>query len=496
MRETALYFGFRYDMKKMDPLIVLDSCEVLGHSKIYTPYTLLETLCCDIAGPQKMFAIGCGGPTKDLSSYRTTMTLEPFLPLSESAHKDAATKSWGKAVDVILYGPIHRWAAGLPRLLVAAHTQCTDVICLASGCLDAVATFFQRFQAAASSSYSKIRPEWFPQAFSCLLISSTKLKVYHDECIPINPKWRSLLKADDIIAIDRNSKTSLGNDWGQGGTFRQAAARSIGWHLHDKKRFVVPPIIFTDKVMNGLMLENGIQDPLIMPSQLHPPIADEIAWRLGKCSNSERGRLFNKPFVYAVYARYLLAYWGNPRSEWVRLTDVFEGAFQERQKYDISNYEVNLSGGVHVKDSGLLYTDAVPNALTYFGSPAHHDAYMFCRIVENGVVTWEGAVPLQMRHEPKPRDLADKMWTTGKPQPKKLSTKSGKKGTPIPPREAVRLLFCVNQSECKVLSHKRIVMIAADRMSSVSSLWPHSKEGNVKCIVGTKENIINVGEAF
>ncbi|CUG05417.1 Bodo-specific multi-copy gene family, putative [Bodo saltans] len=29
MQETALHFGIRYDMKKMDPLIVLDSCEVL-----------------------------------------------------------------------------------------------------------------------------------------------------------------------------------------------------------------------------------------------------------------------------------------------------------------------------------------------------------------------------------------------------------------------------------------------------------------------------------
>ncbi|CUG42687.1 Bodo-specific multi-copy gene family, putative, partial [Bodo saltans] len=381
IRVTKSHFNIP-DGLAMNPLIVLDTCEVLGvtdckhevhkTTRPGTPYTLLELFCSAIPSPHKIFVIGCNARMQYVgmaATFANIDEMQPLQPLSESAHKDAVA-SWGKGVkdwkiDEAVCKPIYHWTAGSPRLLLAAHTLFSGTISLANGNADAVYTCFIQFQEYASSLY-KMLPEWLPYAVSCLLVSSTKVKVKNpDNCIPINPDWKKF----------------LGVSWGEGGTFREAAGWSMGTYVLKDQLFVVPPIIFSDDVMKSLMVEkyvNGkmeeVDDALIMPSQLHPYFSqEEVAAQLGRSSPTERGNLFEKPFVYAVYARYLLAYWEKPRSKWVPLTKVFDGAFQQQQEDIMKGYEVNLSGGVRMRLTKQLYSNAVPNALTYFGSSAHHD---------------------------------------------------------------------------------------------------------------------------
>ncbi|CUF87056.1 Bodo-specific multi-copy gene family, putative, partial [Bodo saltans] len=397
--------------------------------------------------------------------------MQPLQPLSEEAHKNAVV-SWGQGVkgwgiDAAVCKPIYHWAAGLPRLLLESHSKFSGTMSLANGSVKAVHRCFGEFQKRASSLY-EIRPEWFPYAVSCLLISSTKLKVSNpDNRIPINPDWKKF----------------LGVSWGEGGTFRQAAGHSIGSYNSKDELFVVPPIIFSDDVMKSLMVEdcgNGkmkkVQHTLILPSQLHPYFTEAVAEQLGRSSPTERGKQFEKPFLYAVYARYLLAYWGNTDSKWVPLTQVFEGAFQQQQEDVMKGYEVNLSGGVHVALTELLYSNAVPNAITYFGSSAHHDAYIYCRTVDDGSgVVWEGAVPLQLRHgRPKSYDeLKPQLMTIRVPKlGKQKKSDEGTKAPPAPQPEPVRLLLSVNHKQRDpIRDEEKIVMIDADKMSSIAWLW-------------------------
>ncbi|CUF87398.1 Bodo-specific multi-copy gene family, putative [Bodo saltans] len=155
-----------------------------------------------------------------------------------------------------------------------------------------------------------------------------------------------------------------------------------------------------------------------------------------------------------------------------------------------------LEGGVHVALTELLYSNAVPNALTYFGSSAHHDAYIYCRKVEDGGrVVWKGAVPLQLRNgRPKSYgDLKPQLMTIREPEPdkenqsdEKKKKRSRKGPTALPtappaPQHHLPLLLSVNQNECKPMKEdnrckpmkeeKRIVMIEADKMSTTGWLW-------------------------
>ncbi|CUG86749.1 Bodo-specific multi-copy gene family, putative, partial [Bodo saltans] len=333
IRETNSHFIIPVGVT-MDPLIVLDTCEVLGETDCKhhmhkrkrpgTPYTLLEVFCRAIPAPHKIFVIGCNARMQygDVAATLANIDkMQPLQPLSEEAHKNAVV-SWGQGakgwgIDEAVCKPIYHWAAGSPRLLIESHSKFSGTMSFANGSVKAVYRCFGEFQKRASSLYP-ILPEWLPYGVSCLLTSSTKVKVNNaDNCIPINPDWKKF----------------LGVSWGEGGTFREAAGRSIGTYVLKDQLFVVPPIIFSDDVMKRLMVEkyvNGkmerVDNALIMPSQLHPYLSSEAAAQLGRSSPTERGNLFEKPFVYAVYARYLLAYWERPDSKWVPLPKVFDGA--------------------------------------------------------------------------------------------------------------------------------------------------------------------------
>ncbi|CUG92542.1 Bodo-specific multi-copy gene family, putative, partial [Bodo saltans] len=165
------------------------------------------------------------------------------------------------------------------------------------------------------------------------------------------------------------------------------------------------------------------------------------------------GRQFEKPFMYAVYARYLLG------------------------------YEVNLSAGFK-RNVGQRYEDAVENAATYMGGSAHHDAYIWCRekTRTGNIVPGNFPVPLQLRHgeSKKVKDLEIQLLRR-KPTLKngvltrnkthKKATKLKKAVTPSA-KDKVRLLLSVNEDSRDVIEGHEddILMINADEMSSISWL--------------------------
>jgi hypothetical protein len=142
----------------------------------------------------------------------------------------------------------------------------------------------------------------------------------------------------------------------------------------------------------------------ILPSELRPFLGDDVVQHFCKRSTLERGRLFEKPFMYAVYARYLLVHLEDRSQWWVPLERVFDGALNSDQIALVRKYEVNLSGGVVARDDSQTYGDAVGNAVTYLGGCAHHDAYLWCRGKAGSGP--EFAAPLQLRHGPSTSEAA------------------------------------------------------------------------------------------
>lgn len=374
MSETELYFEIPRTKKGVEPLIILDTCECLAelehkslvHKTSGKRYTLLEAFCLAVPSPFGILVMGCNANIDATDPVFLTMAnitnIGPLPLLSERGYHKALESSWNAEVDMAVRKPLFYWTGGSPRLLRLAHVTHKQDISLAQGSFDAFSRCFGLYKDSAKAKYP-VQPKWFPHTYTCLLASSTKAKVKSTAVIPVNPAWRD----DTLLAM----------------TYDEATTQSIGAYNPLTNRFVVPPITFDDDQVT----RSGAP---ILPSQLHPFLTAEVAAHFGAHVGIERERLFERAFLYAVYARYLLAYWENSTNPWVPLRNVFEGAVHPQQVPIVERYEVNLSSGV------TRSIKAVEHAVTYVGGAFDHGAYIWCRdkkAPEGGTF----AVPLQLR---------------------------------------------------------------------------------------------------
>jgi hypothetical protein len=453
IRETSEYFSIPAGMANVEPLIVLDTCEKLAldnhktlrHETTKKPYTLLEAFCLAVPSPHRIFAIGCNAmiSTDEVFLTMANVTKIPALaPLTEAGYALAVRKSWKQEVDDDVRIPLYHWAGGLPRLLRLAHKPLftSDTVTLACGSLCAFERCFDSYQSKAQTLY-KVSSERLAHAYACLLASSTKARV--SGTIAVDPQWSK----GRIAAC----------------TYDEAAMLSIGSYDEATCRFTLPPITLSDQVVSGM------RTCPILPSQLHPFLTGDVIKHFGKHSDVERGRLFEKPFMYAVYARYLLVHLGDRKKQWVPLAKVFEGALHPDQIAFVGRYEVNLSGGV-VPAKGQAYGDATKHTLTYVGGSAHHDAYVWCRKAGGGP---EFAAPLQLRHgQPKAKSaLVRQLGETAPPSNEKDGNDEVENKEKREEVRQVPFLLSVNPNACDALpEHESIIMVNADAMSSVSWL--------------------------
>lgn len=99
IRETKSHFNIP-DRVTMDPLIVLDTCEVLDETdcKHKMRTTMLESFCRAIPAPHKIFVIGCNARMQSVGLAATLANIDkmqPLQPLSEDAHMRAVV-SWDR----------------------------------------------------------------------------------------------------------------------------------------------------------------------------------------------------------------------------------------------------------------------------------------------------------------------------------------------------------------------------------------------------------------
>ncbi|CUG11135.1 Bodo-specific multi-copy gene family, putative [Bodo saltans] len=372
MNETARHFNINSETNDVAPLIVLDTCELLGQelhntlvhkSSTGKPYTLLEAFCLAVPSPHGIVVVGCNAQIASTDAVLLTKAnvtnIGPLPPLSMEGYKKALDESWNSKIDPQVREPIFHWAGGLPRLLKIAEKKEPQQNSLASGSFSAFSRCFESYKASAGSLYP-LQPTWFSQAYTSLLVSSTKVKVTKNDVIPINPKWKDATT--------------------QPLTYDEAVHNSIGSYIQGKGKstFMVPPITFDDEMLTKLLKVMHKCNAPIMPSQLHPFLDGQVSLHFGKDNATERGRIFEKAFVYAVFARYLLAHW-EKKDKWIPFSTVFEGAIHPKQKVVVQDYEVNLSEGVMELDGIKFYHDAKALFLTYLGGSSHHDAYIWCR---------------------------------------------------------------------------------------------------------------------
>jgi hypothetical protein len=240
-----------------------------------------------------------------------------------------------------------------------------------------------------------------PQTYPLFLASSTKFPVKAD---------------DEIVLPPEVSPTSVPSMTYDQATIRSLAARvGDADTIHRVTRVVVPPIIVPDGT------DFGIPREYIKPSQLHPFLLPENLEKL-RTSPTNRGNMFELPFLYAVYARYLLVSWGSQNAEWVPLTSVFRCALLKKDEQRLTSIEICLKAGVDEKPTGPSIHDAKPNAVTWtagVNSNAHHDAYIWCRKRNKNGQSEEHAMALQFRHgQPKTnseldKELLERRRTTG-----------------------------------------------------------------------------------
>ncbi|CUE63801.1 Bodo-specific multi-copy gene family, putative [Bodo saltans] len=282
----------------------------------------------------------------------------PLVPLSARGYDDAIAESWKYEADPALRAPLHHLAGGVPRLLRLAFMKQPQNMSLASGSITALPRCLGVYSAAARAQYP-VQPAWFPQAYTCLLASSTKAKVKGSDIIPVNPAWK---------------KTNVSSGPAYALTYDEAAMMSMGTYNPQTNRFMVPPITLGDTEAE---MRPGAP---ILPSQLHPFLSPDVIARYAAAHPVvvEHGPLFMKSFLYAAYARYLLAFWKDTRSAWVPLDKVFEGSIQPEQLAQIAaskGYEVNVSSGVKMSANGRAET----NAATLCEDDAQGDAFLWCR---------------------------------------------------------------------------------------------------------------------
>ncbi|CUE63850.1 Bodo-specific multi-copy gene family, putative [Bodo saltans] len=367
MSETANYFNIPEGEEHVDPLILLDTCELLAQREPHgKPQTMLESFCLAVPAPYGIVVVGCDA-TVDIVDASTTVTrIGPLLPLTASGHRDAVVSSWksGGAHDAWWRTPLYHLAGGVPRLLRQApmnQVQPRNPLMLEAFC-----SAFNQYAVLAKAQYP-IPPSWFPQAYTCFLTSSTKAKVKGSDVIPVNPAWW-----DPQRAL----------------TYDEAATLSMGTYDPHTGRFMVPPITFGDA---EVVMKQKVP---ILPSQLHPFTDANVVARFGKYAVTERGRLHDMPFLCAIHGRYCLVSWKH-NTEWVSLAEVFEGAVHPDQAPLLERYEVNLAGGV--KTLAKLHTVSPQHDATYCGET--RSAHLCCRqkVKKGGGVV--RAVPLLLCHD-------------------------------------------------------------------------------------------------
>ncbi|CUG92561.1 Bodo-specific multi-copy gene family, putative [Bodo saltans] len=320
--ETERFFGpIPKGGENVDPLIILDTCELLAevdhkslvHKPSGNPYTLLEAFCLGVPPTFGIFVTGCNAEVDatKLRSVANVTGIGILEPLTVSGFQSAIA-SWGKPVrrDIrLLYHP----AGGILRLLRLSTTD----------------GMWSESSIAIAKALYPVKANWFPQAYTCLLASSTKAIVTGN--VAVNPAWK-----------------------GQSGTLTYVEAMKLSIAVYNRKsgQVVLPPITFDDADVDS-------RNAPILPSQLHPFLLTKALEDIPTLTNVEREKMFAVAFMYAVYARYLLAYWEDSRNPWVPLAKVFEGAFDADQGAALEGYEVNLLGGVRINAN-----DPKENAIT------------------------------------------------------------------------------------------------------------------------------------
>ncbi|CUG86805.1 Bodo-specific multi-copy gene family, putative [Bodo saltans] len=309
IKETARCFGFKEEIEDIEPLIMLDTCELLAEHKHHShkhksgvPNMLLEAFCLAMPSPKgRGLFSGCNAKFDEEFSLSMANVRDfgLLLPLTEKGFRNAIEQSLDCTIDENIVMPLFDVCEGQPRFLrLAVKPRSTNL-----GSADAFSEGFEALKKSVKprlSADKKKKDKCFPYAYTCFLASSTKARVASDDVIVMNPAWAS--------------------DAERTRTFEEAMTYSIGTYKI-KKRFTVPPITFVDDVAT----KRGVPIP---PSELHPFLKPEVVKRFRHADALERGRQFERPFMYAVYARYLLEFWKNASNPWVPLAKVFEGAVQ------------------------------------------------------------------------------------------------------------------------------------------------------------------------
>ncbi|CUG92548.1 Bodo-specific multi-copy gene family, putative [Bodo saltans] len=360
MSETARHFNIPAGKKNVDPLIILDTAELLSqHDDHQTPsrkssgklYTLLESFCLAVPDSYSIFVMGCNAniDTADQVLNRANVRdVGSLPPLSLEGSRQAFEASWQTLLcGRVDFSVVHCLTGGVPRLLRwKLMKECS-----------AVNERLDWFISDARARYP-VDPAWFAQAYTCLLVSSTKARVRGSDQIVVHPAWR--------VPI-----TPM--------TYQEAMTKSIGSLDPSSCLFLMPAATFVDETSRQ-------HSPPIQPSDLHPFLSADALTKLA--TDEDRVRAFVPAFLHAVYARYLLASWESDHP-WVSLEKVFEDAVRADQAPLLKQYEVNLSCGVVAGkvdrgggDVSNMLTYCAPTTTTttaHASKDAPHDASLWCR---------------------------------------------------------------------------------------------------------------------
>ncbi|CUG89376.1 Bodo-specific multi-copy gene family, putative [Bodo saltans] len=463
MSETARYFRIE-SHNEVTPIIILDSCEALAehdhaflvHKSSGKPYSLLEAFCLAIPSPYRILVVGTATQI-DMSdpvllAVTNAIDIGPLSPLSEQGTLSAFRESWETEIGSDVARLLFHWAGGVPWLLRhiahANHLELFHQFEEVTQCPGVALFWLSRRVASSDQQYVDNDEVLFPHVYSCLLASSTKLRVRSSsDRVAVNPLWRDLCSSHHVLTYDEVMTHSLGS-------YHPLTGRLASIGAYDRKtcRFVVPPIMFADSAMTR-------RDVPILPSQLHPFLTPEVVENFDRhLIGHLESHVFKKAFMYAVYARYLLEYWKDATSPWVSLAKVFDGAIHRNQIAAIDRFEVNLSSGVMADDNYQPTLHAVENAATYMGGcDDHHDAYIWCRHRSRAGISF--AVPLQL-------------WSSYQSTESQLHFLRkefvGDVATQEPP---LVLLVCATMSDStflETLANDAVILINATSMSSIA----------------------------
>ncbi|CUG92565.1 Bodo-specific multi-copy gene family, putative [Bodo saltans] len=472
MSETARYFRIQSQEESMDPVIILDTCEFLAdrdhtflvHKFNGKPYSLLEAFCLAIPSPYRILVVGTTVRIDTTDPIMLAITnvfhIGPLPPLSEQGAMNAFRESWQTEISSDVARLLFHWAGGVPRLLRhIAHANHLEFLHRAeqdarsTGHITSRFSFVWLSQRLASSLHLQ-HPHladddaMFAIAYSCLLASSTKAKVKCSDRIAVNPAWRDRnphhharrLTYGEAMVCSIGPQHMLADN-----KHRDNVWRSFGSYDPCTNRFIVPPITFVDELVTR-------PDTPILPSQLHPLLNAEFVEKFDNIQLIDHEQVFIKAFLYAVYARYLLAHWEDDTTPWVSLAKVFESAVHCDQVSILDRYEVNLSSGVTMRKQHISQHGAAENAATYFDEGA---AFLWCREKEQTGVTF--AVPLQLWNDLHVR--GGQFICTKKEFAADIAIKNA----------PVVLLVCQQMSDClkALATDAAVMMINASAMSSI-----------------------------